>query len=168
MVNISNAMGALRIRIKRGIDLAIRDATSSDPYVIVLLDQQKLKTRTIKKSLNPVWDEDLTLCVTNPNEPLKLFVYDYDIFSPDDRMGEAEIDLRPFLEVVKWNLKGVSNGTIVTQVKPNRHNCIAEDSPIVFSDGKVTQNIFLRLRNVESGEIELQLNWIDLPTSRVA
>ncbi|KMT17252.1 hypothetical protein BVRB_2g039520 [Beta vulgaris subsp. vulgaris] len=99
-------MGALRIRIKRGINLAIRDVTSSDPYIIVLLGQQKLKTRTIRKSLNPVWNEDLTLCVTNPNEPLKLFVYDYYMISSDDRMGEAEIDLRPFLEVVKWNRGG--------------------------------------------------------------
>ncbi|KMT17251.1 hypothetical protein BVRB_2g039510 [Beta vulgaris subsp. vulgaris] len=159
-------MGALRVRIKRGIDLAIRDVRSSDPYIIVVLGQQKLKTRTMMNSLFPVWNEDLTLCVTNPDEPLKLYVYDYDRFSSDDRMGEAEVDMRPFIKAVKSNLEGIEDGTVLTQVQPSRLNCIAEDSSIIFGDGEVTQNMFLRLRNVECGEIELELKWIDLPSSR--
>lgn len=83
-------------------------------------------------------------------------------------MGEAEIDLRPFLNAVKSNVEGIPNGTIITQVTPNRLNSISEDSSIVFNDGEVTQNMFLRLHNVECGEVELELKWIDLPTSRVA
>ncbi|CAO2816388.1 unnamed protein product [Amaranthus hypochondriacus] len=69
---ISNALGLLRVRVKRGINLAVRDVKTSDPYVILRLGKQKLKTRVIKKSLNPEWNEDLTLCVTDPNEPIKL------------------------------------------------------------------------------------------------
>ena len=93
------------------------------------------------------------------------FVYDHDTFTPDDKMGDAEFDIKPFLEVVKMNLEGLPDGTIITNVKPNRQNCIAEESAIIWKDGKVTQNMFLRLRNVESGEIELQLQWIDVPSS---
>lgn len=164
-ISSMNMMGLLRIRIKRGINLAIRDIKSSDPYVIVRLGKQKLRTRIIKKSLNPEWHEDLTLCVTDPDEPVKLFVYDHDTFTPDDKMGDAEFDIKPFLEAVKMNLEGLADGTIITKVKPNRANCIAEESSIIWKDGKVTQNMFLRLRNVESGEIELQLQWIDVPSS---
>ncbi|XP_021845715.2 protein C2-DOMAIN ABA-RELATED 4 [Spinacia oleracea] len=162
---IDNAMGLLRLRVVRGINLAIRDVKSSDPYVVVRLGKQKLKTRIIKKSLNPEWNEDLTLCVTDPNESIKFFVYDHDVFSLDDKMGDAEFDIKPFLEAVKMNLQGVPDGIVVTKVKPDRENCIAEESSIVWKDGKVTQNMFLRLRNVECGEIELQVQWIDLPRS---
>lgn len=33
---------------------------------------QKLKTRVIKKDVNPEWNEDLTLSVINPNHKIKL------------------------------------------------------------------------------------------------
>lgn len=33
---------------------------------------QKLKTRVIKKDVNPEWNEDLTLSVTDPNHPIQL------------------------------------------------------------------------------------------------
>lgn len=33
---------------------------------------QKLKTRIIYKELNPVWDEDLTLSIENPEIPIEL------------------------------------------------------------------------------------------------
>lgn len=33
---------------------------------------QKLKTRVVKHSLNPEWNDDLTLSVTDPNLPIKL------------------------------------------------------------------------------------------------
>lgn len=33
---------------------------------------QKLKTRVIKKDINPEWNEDLTLSVSDPDIPVKL------------------------------------------------------------------------------------------------
>lgn len=33
---------------------------------------QKLKTRVIKKDVNPEWNEDLTLSITDPNVPITL------------------------------------------------------------------------------------------------
>lgn len=39
-------------------------------YVITLL--QKLKTRVVKKNTNPVWNEELTLSVADPNLPIKV------------------------------------------------------------------------------------------------
>lgn len=93
-------------------------------------------------------------------------VYDKDTFSMDDKMGDAEFFIGPFIEAVKMRLSGLPNNTIVTKVLPSRQNSLAEESHIVWKDGKVVQNMVLRLRNVETGEVELQLHWIDIPGSR--
>jgi stromal membrane-associated protein len=65
-------LGMLKVRIVRGIGLAVRDLLSSDPYVVVTLGQQVLKTRVINRSLNPVWNEEIILSVPSPPQPLKL------------------------------------------------------------------------------------------------
>lgn len=33
---------------------------------------QKLKTRVVKKNINPEWNEDLTLSIADPSVPIKL------------------------------------------------------------------------------------------------
>jgi hypothetical protein len=156
--------------VKRGVNLAIRDINSSDPYVVVHSGkQQKLKTRVIKSSVNPEWNDDLTLSVTDPNLPIKLTVYDKDLFSADDKMGEAEFSIAPYLEAIKFRLKlegGLPNGTIIMKIQPSRTNCLSEESHIVWNQGKLVQNMFLRLQHVECGEVEIQLQWIDVPGAR--
>ncbi|CAN6843261.1 unnamed protein product [Brassica oleracea] len=133
---MENLLGLLRLRVIRGVNLAIRDSSSSNPYVIVHLFvwanrqitesqsrltfskgmlimlnifiiitrastfmcinetehtnfcyrltpqsfvvscfsslMQKLRTRVIKKNLNPEWNENLTLSVTDPILPVKI------------------------------------------------------------------------------------------------
>ncbi|CAL9042777.1 protein C2-DOMAIN ABA-RELATED 5-like [Musa acuminata AAA Group] len=160
---MDHLLGLLRVRVVRGVSLAYRDATGSDPYVVVRMGGQKLKTSVKKHNVNPVWNEDLTLPVSDPTQPVKIRVYDKDTFSRDDKMGDAEIDIVPFVEAVKMNLSDIPNDTIIKTMNPNRHNCLAEESAIVWKDGKVVQDIIVRLRNVESGELELQLLWVDIP-----
>lgn len=163
---MENMMGLLRVKIIKGVNLAVRDVRSSDPYVVVKMGKQKLKTRVIKKDVNPVWNEDLTLSVNDPNIPITLTIYDHDLFSKDDKMGDAEIDLRPFIDALKMNLESCPSGTVISKITPNRQNCLAEESQIVWSNGRVVQDMCLRLKNVECGEVELQLQWIDLPGCR--
>ncbi|KAK2999695.1 hypothetical protein RJ639_023472 [Escallonia herrerae] len=160
---MDNMLGLLRVRIQRGVNLAVRDVRSSDPYVVVKMGKQKLKTRVIKKDVNPEWNEDLTLSVSDPNVPIKLTVYDHDTFSMDDKMGDAEFEVKTFLEAMKMKLDGLPNGTVITRVQPCRTNCLAEESCVTWRDKRVVQDVCLRLRNVECGEVELQLHWIDLP-----
>ncbi|XP_042457307.1 GTPase activating protein 1-like [Zingiber officinale] len=159
-------LGLLVVRVNRGVNLAIRDLRSSDPYVILKMEKQKLKTRVIKHNINPVWNEDLTLSVGDPSAPVRLEVYDKDTFSRDDPMGDAEFDIAPLVEVVRMNLQNVPNGHVIKTLVPCRNNCLAEESPIYSSDGKVYQDIVLRLRNVECGEIELQLEWVNIEGSK--
>ncbi|CAM8971570.1 unnamed protein product [Rhodiola kirilowii] len=164
--SMEGLMGLLRIRVKRGINLAIRDVRTSDPYAVIKMGRQKLKTRVINKDINPVWNEDLTLSVADSKLPIMLTVYDHDTFSKDDKMGEAEFDIRTYLEALKMELSGLPSGTIISRVQPNRNNCLSDESCIMWYEGKVVQDMILRLRNVESGEVEIQLQWIDLPGSR--
>ncbi|KMT11048.1 hypothetical protein BVRB_5g111380 [Beta vulgaris subsp. vulgaris] len=160
---MENLLGLLRVKIIRGINLAIRDVRTSDPYVVIKMGKQKLKTRVIKKDVNPEWNEDLTLSVSDPNLPIQLTVYDHDMFSKDDKMGEAEFDISPFIDALKMNLDSLPSGTLISRVQPCRKNCLAEESKIMWTESRVIQNICLRLKNVECGEVELQLQWIDLP-----
>lgn len=90
-------------------------------------------------------------------------VYDKDLFSRDDEMGDAELDIQPFMEAVNMELAGMANGTIIKSLKPSRQNCLADESPIIWKDGKIIQDVILRLKNVESGELELQLLWVNIP-----
>ncbi|KAK7370115.1 hypothetical protein VNO80_12171 [Phaseolus coccineus] len=159
-------LGLLRIHVKRGVNLAIRDVSTSDPYVVVKMDKQKLKTSVIKKDINPEWNEDLTFSVTDPSCPLIMTVYDHDTFSMDDKMGDAEFDISPYIEAVKMEVDDLPNGTIITRMLPCRTNCLAEESCVVYENGKVLQNVVLRLRHVECGELEIQLEWISLPGSK--
>ncbi|PSR87860.1 Protein C2-DOMAIN ABA-RELATED like [Actinidia chinensis var. chinensis] len=163
---MEHLLGLLRIHVLRGINLAVRDVCSSDPYVVVRMGKQKLKTRVVKKNVNPEWNEDLTLSISDPNLPIKISVYDKDTFSLDDKMGDAEFDIKPFVEAIKMRLGSLPTGTIVTRVNAGRENCLAEESCIVWAEGKIVQHMILRLRNVEQGEVELQLEWIDIPGSR--
>ena len=93
-------------------------------------------------------------------------VYDKDTFSRDDKMGDAVFDIQPLTEAVTKRLENQPNDTIITSVKPARTNCLAEESHITWTNGKVVQNMVLRLQNVERGEIEIQLSWIDVPGSK--
>lgn len=81
-------------------------------------------------------------------------------------MGDAEIDIRPYIEALRMNLQDLPSGTIITRIQPSRQNSLAEESTILWNGGKVVQDICLRLRNVECGELEVQLQWIELPGSK--
>ena len=47
-------------------------------------------------------------------------VYDRDTFSRDDKMGDAEFDIRPFVEALRMKLHGLPTGTIITRIQPSR------------------------------------------------
>uniref|UniRef100_A0A0D6R3N3 C2 domain-containing protein n=1 Tax=Araucaria cunninghamii TaxID=56994 RepID=A0A0D6R3N3_ARACU len=158
--------GILKVRVVKGTRLAVRDIRSSDPYVILKLGNQVAKTRVINSNLNPVWDEELTLNISSTTpRTLRVEVFDKDTFSTDDAMGDAEIDLQPLAASVRMRkvLNGISNSTQVRKLVPSKENCLAKDSNIRYVDGTMIQDMCLRLRNVESGELEMQIKWVDPP-----
>lgn len=160
-------LGLLKIRVRRGINLAVRDTLSSDPYVVITMGNQKVKSPVVKDNCNPVWEVDMSLAILNdPNVPITLTLYDKDTFTVDDKMGDAEIDIKPYLEAMKMDLKGWPNGSQVQSVQPSTDNCLAAESHIVWENGKLTQEMILRLRNVECGEVEIQIEVIDAPSPK--
>lgn len=46
---------------------------------------QKLKTRVIKRDVNPEWNEDLTLSVQDPDVPVKIVSF-FSLFLPNTRV----------------------------------------------------------------------------------
>nr|CAD1840933.1 unnamed protein product [Ananas comosus var. bracteatus] len=160
---MESLLGLLKVRVVRGVNLAYRDARGSDPYVVLRMGNQKLKTSVKKKSVNPVWQEDLTLSISDPSIPIRLEVYDKDTFSKDDDMGDADLDVQPFVQVAKMDLADIPSGTVVRTVRPCKQNCLADESHIVWKNGRLVQDAILRLRNVESGEVQLQLQWVNIP-----
>ncbi|KAL5994605.1 Protein C2-DOMAIN ABA-RELATED 4 [Asimina triloba] len=159
-------LGLLRVHVVKGTNLAIRDVRTSDPYAVLKMGKQKLKTGVMKKNVNPEWNEILTFSIADPTLPIKLTVYDKDRFSQDDKMGEVEFSIEQFVEAVRMNFESNPSGTIISTVEPTSRNCLCEESHIMWMDGKVIQDLRLRLQNVECGEVELQLEWIKLPGSR--
>lgn len=93
-------------------------------------------------------------------------MYDHDTFTKDDKMGDAEFAIKPYVTALSMHLQDLPYGTIVTRVQPSWHNCLAEESQVIWCDGKLVQDLILRLKHVECGEVEVQLQWIDLPGSK--
>ncbi|KAL9682597.1 hypothetical protein QQ045_014399 [Rhodiola kirilowii] len=133
---------------------------------------QSLSTRlTFSSSSQPlcldtnlVWDEDLTLFVVDPNVPVLLIVYD--TFSKDDKMGDTEFDIKPYLSALKVDTNGLPSETILSRKQSSRNNCLLDVSCITWKEDKIVEDMILRLRNVKCGEVELQLQWIELPGSK--
>ncbi|CAK7324443.1 unnamed protein product [Dovyalis caffra] len=153
-------IGLLKVKVKKGTNLAIRDMMSSDPYVVLTLGKQTVRTTVRKSNLNPVWNEELMLSVPEDFGAIKLSVFDHDTFSADDIMGEAEIDIQPLITsaMAFGDPEMFGNMQIGKWLKSN-DNALVDDSIINIFDGKVKQEISLKLQNVESGELEIELEW---------
>lgn len=164
-VGMIEFVGLIKVNIVKGTDLAVRDVMSSDPYVMINLGHQSMKTKVIKNTLNPIWNERLMLSIPDPIPPLKLQVFDKDTFSSDDRMGEAEVDIRPLIAATKEH----ENSTITEWTELYRwsasedsNGVLAKDSVISVANGKVKQDITLKLQNVERGEVEIEIECVPL------
>lgn len=89
---------ALIVSVVRCRDLPAKDPNlgSSDPYVKLQLlpdKQHKVKTRVLRKTRNPVYDEDFTFYGINfnqlPSITLHFVVLSFDRYSRDDIIGEV-------------------------------------------------------------------------------
>uniref|UniRef100_UPI0031B8B3B2 XYPPX repeat family protein n=1 Tax=Trichomonas vaginalis (strain ATCC PRA-98 / G3) TaxID=412133 RepID=UPI0031B8B3B2 len=67
-----------------------------DPYVQIQLGNEKCKTKVIKKSYNPVWNETFSIPVTNPKAPLNITVVDYDFIGSNDAFAYIHFNQQEF------------------------------------------------------------------------
>ncbi|CAL0334499.1 unnamed protein product [Lupinus luteus] len=156
-------IGMLKVKVIEGRNLAIRDIKSSDPYVVLNLGQQTVQTSVISSNLNPVWNEEHMLSVPEQYGPLKLKLFDHDTFSADDVMGEADIDLQPLItSATAFGDPGMFGDMQIGKWLKSNDNALIEDSTVNIVDGKVKQEMTIKLQNDESGELDLELEWISI------
>jgi len=96
----------------------------SDPYCIVQIDEGKVseKTRTIKKSLEPVWNQEFRFKVkTVP--VVHFIVMDWDLLVADDPLGKVDLDIASIQsdqDHELWlDLKNVPSGQLNVKVRFN-------------------------------------------------
>lgn len=87
--------GYLVVRVHQANGLRIADRTTSDPYAVLSYGGEEQQTKTIKRNLNPIWNE--TIRFTVPGNNLEITLFDYDVFSKDDFLGRATIDEQTLL-----------------------------------------------------------------------
>ncbi|XP_024961617.1 protein C2-DOMAIN ABA-RELATED 11 [Cynara cardunculus var. scolymus] len=160
-MEMEEPIGILKVIVVRGKKLVVRDFKTSDPYVIVKLGNQTAKTKVINSCLNPVWNEELTFSIAEPVQVLNLAVFDRDRFKADDEMGDAQVKIQPLVTAARlMEILGVANdGTVLRKMIPDTDNCLASESCISWVKGEVVQDVWLRLSQVESGEIQLNLKF---------
>jgi Ca2+-dependent lipid-binding protein len=66
---------------------------STDPVFSMVLGEESLKTKVIKKNLNPEYNEKFTLGMRSAAGSLKVVCDDYDMGSGNDFVGQCEIPL---------------------------------------------------------------------------
>ena len=98
----------------RAADWALRGGGKSDPYAKIFLNGRQVgKTSALKKTLDPVWNEDIDVLIESIEElgkiswetsELAIRVYDYDLVGSDDLLGEIvfrEHELLTLVNLVK-------------------------------------------------------------------
>ncbi|XP_044952681.1 protein C2-DOMAIN ABA-RELATED 5-like isoform X2 [Hordeum vulgare subsp. vulgare] len=126
-------LGLLKVKVVRGLNLAICDPLSHSSDPYVVIRLGQQE------------------------------VFDHDTFTKDDTMGDAEFGILDFVEIAMKDLSHVRDDTVMKTFHPEEDNCFSADSHITWKDGKVSQNIYLKLRNTDTGEIVMHLEWVNIP-----
>nr|SVE74163.1 EOG090X05OW [Daphnia barbata] len=143
----ANRLGQLYFKVRHNVDkstlnitvvrcqgLPARDSNvgSSDPYVKLQLlpdKHHKVKTRVLRRTLNPVYDEDFTFYGIGENQlqslTLHFVVLSFDRYSRDDVIGEVLLPVNEALEEmmdsVDCNNGNHSSALLSRDIAPRNH-----------------------------------------------
>lgn len=102
----------VQLTILQGEDLAAKDTnivgkkTTSDPYVEVRVKDEVIgRTKTIPKTLSPMWNERFDMDIKRGGKKLKLHIWDEDKMSEPDAMGVIILELPsdPHIDLTEWH-----------------------------------------------------------------
>ncbi|KAK9766343.1 hypothetical protein K7432_004643 [Basidiobolus ranarum] len=125
----AHPIGTLQVTVLEGEHLATTDQNNTivSPYVELKLDKQKLRTKVIKYTPNPKWNQSLVFSVTSLDEVLNLQVYSYEKFAEPAYMGQAELGLHLLeyygerqMDAIKLELQDVVRGSLHVRLNYRR------------------------------------------------
>ncbi|KAJ0081669.1 hypothetical protein Patl1_09653 [Pistacia atlantica] len=95
----------LLVRVKEARNIPAMDLNGfSDPYVRLQLGKQRFRTKVVKKSLNPNWEEEFRFKVEDLNEELVINVLDEDKYFNDDFVGFLKVPVSRVFDAVDKSL----------------------------------------------------------------
>lgn len=78
-------------------------------------------------------------------------------------MGEAEIDIQPLVSAaIAHENSTLNEPKQLGKWEASKENTLVKDSIISLTDGKVIQEVSLKLQNVERGVLEIMLECVPL------
>ncbi|KAF2285575.1 hypothetical protein GH714_005600 [Hevea brasiliensis] len=126
--------GQLFIKLKRGFDLPAMDPWgTSDPYVVMQLDGQVVKSNIKWGKKEPTWNEDFTFNIKQyQTKNLQIAAWDANLVTPHKRMGNAAIGVEYLcdgnLHEVLVELEGMGGGgKLLLEVKYKSFGEIEEE-----------------------------------------
>ncbi|MCO5585131.1 hypothetical protein L7F22_039063 [Adiantum nelumboides] len=138
-------IGIVQLEVKRAKDLpkwknSLGTSFDMDAFVIVSFGQRIFRTRVVRHSLNPTWDEKLLFHVRRheANYVTKLAIYDWDKLSSNDYVGETELHISDLVEnAPKPNADtGLYSSDEVTQPEMTRF-----ELPLIRREDGSTKNL---------------------------
>ncbi|KAK9931323.1 hypothetical protein M0R45_018601 [Rubus argutus] len=108
--------GQLSVKLKKGVNLPAMDPWgTSDPYVIMELDGQFVKSKIKWGTKEPTWNEEFNFNIKQPpTKNLQVAAWDANLVTPHKRMGNAGINLECLcdgnLHEVLVELEGMGGG----------------------------------------------------------
>lgn len=109
--------GIIKLNLIGAKDLLSADRNGkSDPFAYVYVDGCKIhKTKIIKKSLNPVWNEKVDLSIISlQRTKIVLKLLDWDRAGDNDYLGQVTLDSKDIVpnKLQKWDLPLETKGTV--------------------------------------------------------
>lgn len=154
-------IGFLQVKVLKASDLLAADLNGkSDPFCVLEVGNDRLQTHTVYKSLNPEWNEVITLPVKDIHDVLIVTIFDDDGDKAPDFLGKVAIPLLSIrggqqivLPLLKQDLSGLSKGSITLELEvifnpikaslrtfQPKERCFIEDSP-KFSKKTLARNV---------------------------
>ena len=92
----------LSVHVVEARDLKPMDMDgTSDPYVILEIEDQKIETNYKKSTLSPVWNESFTFEISHGRDPLHIVIMDKDTFGNDEYEGQCQVSLNSLRDQMK-------------------------------------------------------------------